>query len=193
MCSRLVSGMNIGRMERKGTIPASRLPHDPVPGPGENVCHMGFPCILIGNIPSCDLIIPEFAKAIIHRGEDARSILYPSDMITFRVKDKETKTSVEPAETGAGLVNSTECPTLQVEPEKRAGHRSQQTDILLVEEFLFVRIERDYYLFSRDRKPDPEPVGPYLRLDADDIPHVTATFPALLTPEYHRWSPLVGV
>jgi len=85
MCSRLVPGRNNGRMERRGTVRVSSSPYDSVPGPGKNVCHMCFPCSLIGNVHTCDLIIPEFAKTLICRGKDVRSILYPPDTVTFRV------------------------------------------------------------------------------------------------------------
>jgi len=114
-------------------------------------------------------------------------------MVTFRVKDKETKTGVEPAEIGAGIVNSTECLSLHVEPEKRAGHRPQQFDVLRAKEVLLVGINNHDLFFPGDRETDPVHREAGLFDDADNIPHVTATFPALLTPECHRGSPLLDV
>jgi hypothetical protein len=77
-------------------------------------------------------------------------------MITVRVKDEEAETGVEPAETGAGIVNSTACHSLHVKPEKRAGRRPQRSDVLRAKEGLLVGIDTHDLLFPGDREMDPE-------------------------------------
>jgi hypothetical protein len=167
----------------------SRSPYDPVPGPGKNVGHIFFPCSLIGNIHSCYISIPESAKVSIPRGKEARSILYPADMVTLTVENEEAKTGILAAEIGTGMMGGAAGMFQVLEPEKRACHRTDLPDILRAEKIRLVWIKDNHPLFPGNREADPEVHGIDPVFDADDVPHVTATFPALLTPECHRWSP----
>ena len=75
------------------------------------------------------------------------------------------------------------------EPEKRTGHREDLPGILREEKIGLIRVQDDYPFFTGHEEPDPEPEGIKLFFDPDDIPHVTATFPALPAPEYHALYP----
>ena len=137
----------------------SRSPHDQVPDPGKDVCHMCFPCSLIGNIHSCYLIIPESAKVSIHRGKEARSILYPADMVALTVENEEAKTGILAAEIGTGMMGRAAGMFRVPEPEKRACHRTDLPDILRAEKIHLVWIKGNHPLFTGNREADPEVHG----------------------------------
>jgi hypothetical protein len=146
---------------------------------------MFFPCSLIVNIHPCNRIIPESAKVSIHRGKEARSILYPGDMVVLAIENEDAKTGVLTAEIGTGRMDRAAGLFWFPEPEKRACHRTDLPDVLRAEKIHLVRIKGNHPLFTGNREADPEPYGIDPVFDADNIPHVTATFPALLTPECH--------
>ena len=106
-------------------------------------------------------------------------------MVALTVENEEAKTGILAAEVGTGMMDCAAGMFRVPEPEKRACHRTDLSDILRAEKIHFVRIKGNHPLFTGNREADPEVHGIDPVFDADDIPHVTATFPALQTPEYH--------
>jgi len=105
-------------------------------------------------------------------------------MAAVTVENEDSETPILPAEPGPGGMDRAESPVV-AEPEKRAGHRMQSGNILQSEQVCLVRVEGYRPFLSISREPDPVGIRTGLFFDPDDIPHVTAAFPALLTPEDH--------
>ena len=155
---------------------------------GTYLFYVSLPCSLSGNILPRHFPVPDLAQAGVRCRKNARPVRNFSNGVSLMVKNKHTKAGILPAKRGAGPVDRAAGLVRFWEPEERACHRADCRDILRSKDFDLVRVKADLPLFTGNGEPDPEPRGTDPLFYPDNLPYVTAAFPALLTSEYHAGS-----
>jgi hypothetical protein len=121
----------------------------------------------------------------------SREIKYRVPSITLPIglpppiENEDSETGVLAAEVRPRAVNRTDHGSRSLLAEKRTGPGTRYPDVLPGPDQLLVRVDRDYPLLARDRKPDPEYRWAGLLPDLDYLSHGAAALPAQTAPERH--------